>query len=128
MVWRWQEAAFPMLNHNAMRGALAVALFLSLGACAALGGRFARSPPSPAERGHSVARRACAACHAVEATGVSPKPPAPTFASVEMRHTASLESRVADLTRLGHYGMPPLVLSPDEVRDLVTYIASLEGR
>jgi mono/diheme cytochrome c family protein len=45
-----------------------------------------------------------------------------------MRHTASLQDRVADLTSRGHYDMPPLRLSPQEVGDLVSYIASLEGR
>jgi mono/diheme cytochrome c family protein len=44
-----------------------------------------------------------------------------------MRHTAGLEGRVADLTRLGHYGMPPVKLSPQQVRDIVAYIESLGG-
>jgi mono/diheme cytochrome c family protein len=109
-----------------VRGAFAAAWLTALSACAATSARD--HLPSPAARGHEVARRACSACHAVEATGVSPKAGAPAFASLEMRHTASLESRVADLTRLGHYDMPPLKLRPDEVRDLVSYIASLEGR
>lgn len=107
---------------------VAVGSLLMLGACAALGVRLHHALPTAAERGHAVARRACAACHAVEAAGVSPVPKAPAFPSVEMRHTASLESRVADLTRLGHYGMPPVKLTPDDVRDVVTYIASFEGR
>jgi mono/diheme cytochrome c family protein len=110
-----------------LRRALAVALLGALGACAVLGGH-GRQPPSAAERGHETARRACSACHAVEAKGESPRAKAPAFASVEMRHTASLQDRVAELTSRGHYGMPPLKLSPDEVRDLVSYIASLEGR
>jgi hypothetical protein len=117
-----------MLKARSVGALVAVCSLLMLGACAALGGRLHHAPPTAAERGHAVARRACAACHAIEAAGVSPAPKAPAFASVEMRHTASLESRVADLTRLGHYGMPPVKLSPDEVRELVAYIASFEGR
>ncbi|HEX2815516.1 MAG TPA: c-type cytochrome [Phenylobacterium sp.] len=112
-----------------VRGFLAAASLTALvAACASMGGRVGGLPPSAAARGHEVARRACAACHAVEAQGVSPRVKAPAFASQEMRHTASLQDRVADLTRRGHYDMPPLKLSPDEVRDLVSYIASLEGR
>ena len=109
-------------------GALAAISLLTLGACAATGTKVARSAPTPAARGHEIARHACAACHAVEPVGESPRAAAPAFASVEMRHTASLENRVADLTRLGHYEMPPLNLDPGQVRDLVAYIASLEGR
>ncbi len=111
-----------------VRGVLIAALLAALGACAVMGGPARRPPPTAASRGHEVAQRACAACHAVEAQGVSPRPKAPAFASLEMRHTASLKDRVADLTSRGHYDMPALSLSPEEVRDLVSYIASLEGR
>lgn len=99
---------------------------------AALGGCATKPDPEPATasmRGLETARRHCAACHAVEpAGGVSPRERAPAFASLEMRHTASLEGRVADLTRLGHYGMPPVSLSADQVLDLVAYINSLDSR
>ena len=101
------------------RAAIAAAA-LALGGCALLDP--ARGPPTPAERGHAVAQRACAACHAIEPGGVSPRPPAPAFGGSEMRHTAGIENRVADLTRLGHYGMPPVKLTPAEVADLVAYI------
>jgi mono/diheme cytochrome c family protein len=81
-----------------------------------------------AARGHRIAQRACAACHAVEKDGVSRMAKAPAFASLEMRHTASLSGRVEELTRLGHYEMPPIKLRPKEVADLVRYIASLDPR
>ena len=76
----------------------------------------------------AVVLSACAACHSVERTGVSPMARAPAFASLEMRHTASLRNRVQDLTSKGHYDMPPIRLRPDEVSDIVSYIASLEPR
>ncbi|MDP3174386.1 MAG: c-type cytochrome [Phenylobacterium sp.] len=79
-------------------------------------------------RGRKVAQQACAACHAVEVSGVSPRAKAPAFASLEMRHTAALGGRIEQLTRTGHYEMPPLELRPDEVADLAAYIASLEPR
>lgn len=78
-----------------------------------------------AARGHRIARRACAACHAVERDGLSRIEKAPAFDSLEMRHTAALDERVEELTRLGHYEMPPIKLRPKEVADLVRYIASL---
>lgn len=84
-------------------------------------------PPGPVERGHAVARRVCAGCHAIDAGQESANPRATGFATREMRHTAGLAGRVADLTRAGHYGMPPLDLSPQDVSDVVAYIESLTG-
>ncbi|MBW8812324.1 MAG: cytochrome c [Caulobacterales bacterium] len=89
---------------------------------AALGG--AKSD-RPAARGHAVARRICAACHAVEPGAQTSNNAAPAFASREMQHVAGLEDRVATLTREGHKGMPPQTLTPAEVADLVAYIESL---
>lgn len=100
-------------------------LALALGACAAAG-RNRPAPDPAAERGRAVAQRACAACHAVAPGGVGRMAKAPPFAGLEMRHTAALSGRVAELTRQGHYQMPPMALTPGEVSDLVSYIASLE--
>jgi mono/diheme cytochrome c family protein len=55
------------------------------------------------------------------------QPAAPAFASLEMRHTAGLDGRVAELARLGHYDMPPLKLSPADAHDVTAYIQSLGG-
>ena len=94
------------------------------------GAAFGRPKPDPAiARGHDTAQRACAACHAVEkAGGDNPVTRAVPFASREMRHTVGLEGRLTDLTRDGHYGMPPVALSAGELDDLRTYIESLRPR
>jgi len=106
----------------------AVGLSLALGGCAILDVQR-QGAPTPSERGHAVARRLCAACHAVEPGGVSPRPQAVGFASREMQHMAGLEGRVAALARQGHYGMPPVALSAGQADDIVAYIGSLgEGR
>lgn len=111
----------PSLPDQALRaGAIAFAALLLAG-CA---GHHAQ-PPSPAQRGHALAQRACAACHAVEPGRDSPDPKAAAFGSLEMRHVAGLEGRVAELARAGHYAMPPQALTPDEARDVVAYIESL---
>ena len=103
------------------------AAFLLLGGCAALGGGGPRAPDPAAERGHALAQRMCAACHAVEPGGASPRSAAPPFGSSGLRHTAALEGRLADLTRHGHYEMPPVALRPEDVRDLAAYIESLSS-
>lgn len=84
---------------------------------------------TPVERGHDTARRACASCHAVEpGGGDSPVARAVPFASLELRHTVGVDGRLADITRKGHYGMPPVALTTAEMADLRAYIDSLHGR
>jgi mono/diheme cytochrome c family protein len=107
------------------RAILICASILALAGCAT---DAPSEAASAAARGRQVARRACAACHALEPGAASPNAKAPGFASQEMRHTAGLEGRVDALTRAGHYGMPPVKLRPAEVQDLVAYVASFEGR
>jgi len=105
----------------------ALALSLPMTGCALLEGPR-EAAPTPAGRGHEAALRLCAACHAVEPGGVSPRPRAATFAGREMQHTAALEGRVATLTRQGHYGMAPVELNAQQVEDIVAYIESLGER
>ena len=103
------------------------ALSAALSGCAMIGG--GSQVDSPDQRGRAIAGRACAACHAVEAgEKARPGTKAPAFASLEMRHTVGLEGRLADLTRRGHFGMPPVTLSAGEVSDLRAYIEGLYSR
>ena len=102
-------------------------LFVTLSGCVTFGGRSRAD--SPGQRGRAIAQGACAACHAVEpGREARPGAKAPAFGSLEMRHTVGLEGRLADLTRLGHYGMPPVTLTAGEVSDLRVYIESLHLR
>ena len=107
-----------------MRGWILILPALALGACAGLGA--SRAPASAAGRGEAVAQARCSACHAIAPGAASSNAAAPPFASREMRHTAGLEGRLAELTAKGHYGMPPVALRPDEVQDLLAYIESLD--
>jgi mono/diheme cytochrome c family protein len=78
--------------------------------------------------GEAYAERVCAACHAVLAyENMSPLPQAPTFQSVadtpgmtELALTVFLQS--------SHPTMPNIVLQPDEMRNVVAYIRSLERK
>lgn len=78
------------------------------------------------EKGAAYAKNVCAACHAVLANEqISPLPQAPTFQSVadtpgmtEMALTVWLQS--------SHPTMPNIVLEPDDLRNVVAYIRSLD--
>ncbi len=78
--------------------------------------------------GKAYAEQVCAACHAVEqGEEESPLYQAPTFQSVadtpgmtEMALTVWLQS--------SHPTMPNIVLSQDEIRNVVAYIRSLKGK
>jgi cytochrome c len=112
------------MTNATLRGLLIVGCIPALSACAT-----PSVQDTATARGHQLARRQCAACHAVEPEGgASLRPRAPAFASLEMRHTAGLEGRVAALTTVGHYDMPKIKLRPREASDLAAYIGSLGSR
>jgi len=80
------------------------------------------------EAGATYAEQVCADCHAVLANEqISPLAEAPTFQSVadtpgmtEMALTVWLQS--------SHPTMPNIVLNPDDLRNVVAYIRSLEKK
>jgi mono/diheme cytochrome c family protein len=80
------------------------------------------------EAGAAYAKQVCAACHAVlPGEQVSPLPQATTFQSVantpgmtELALTVWLQS--------SHPTMPNIVLEPDNMRNVVAYIRSLESK
>ena len=76
--------------------------------------------------GLALARRVCSECHTVDRSQApSPNPASPRFeviAKVPGMTAAALS--VALLTP--HRTMPNVILSPDELRDVVPYILSLQ--
>ncbi len=78
------------------------------------------------EAGAAYAKQICAACHAVLPNEqISPLPQAPTFQSIadtpgmtELALTVWLQS--------SHPTMPNIMLEPDDMRNVIAYIRSLE--
>lgn len=81
--------------------------------------------PTRAQWGHALAQRMCAACHQVEATGVSPYDAAPPFKVLASRYNEVTLGRKLDDIAIGHYKMPPTHVTNDEIDSLVTYLESL---
>jgi mono/diheme cytochrome c family protein len=107
---------------------LIIALSSSLAGLAATAPSSAAPRPfDPAvERGHQLALRRCAECHAVGRGRESPDGDAPRFTTLHLRFNEfSLARRLAGIPRGQHAGMPPIGLTDADRSDLAAYIESL---
>ena len=76
--------------------------------------------------GRAVAQTRCAACHAIDALGESPRSGAPPFTQIRLRFNAiTWERAMRAIGEGGHEEMPAVSLDPSEIRDLRAYIDSL---
>lgn len=77
-------------------------------------------------RGLYVALRICAACHAVGPLGAGPDSEAPAFGTIRSRHDpAGLARLLTSISAAGHKEIPPISMSPQEIRDVAAYIESV---
>ena len=113
-----------------MRRMMMSFLLLAATGCAT-SGQMSKSQTSlslSADRGRFYALRSCAGCHAVGALGQSPNGSAPTFGAIRLRYNAlSLPRRLAEISKNGHYEMPPIYMTPDEIQDIVAYVETLDA-
>jgi mono/diheme cytochrome c family protein len=81
-----------------------------------------------AKAGLSVARQVCAPCHAVLAGETnSPNRQAPSFEQMA-RVPGMTVTALTVILQTSHATMPNIMLEPDELRDISTYIVSLGNR
>jgi cytochrome c len=79
------------------------------------------------QRGRAFAQANCARCHAIGPSGESPLPKAPPFRTLHERYPVEdLMESFAEGIRTGHPAMPEFVLNEDQIRDLISYLKSLE--
>lgn len=107
----------------------ATATFAAVLAIAAAGAAQAAADPVAAAqaRGRVFAERNCAACHAVGATGASPRRKAPPFRLLAGRFVPlTLQRRLTEISETGHYDMAPFAIHSDEASDVAAYLNSLE--
>lgn len=80
------------------------------------------------ERGKVIAQGLCSRCHAIETTGESPHPAAPSFRSLEARTDLSkLARRIREGLLTGHEDMPMFRFDRDDADAMVGYIRSIQG-
>lgn len=78
-----------------------------------------------AGRGRTIATTWCASCHLVVAGQTRVSPDVPTFASIAQRLPSDLDVLAAFVAN-PHPPMPNLSLSRQDIRDVLTYIATLK--
>lgn len=112
---------------------------LTLPLLAALAACQPAAPPPPAvvatpaavvgdpARGLDIADRNCSLCHQVTASGASPHPKAPPFATLGQRYPIeSLGEALAEGIVVGHKDMPQIKLEPQAVHDLLEYLQRIQ--
>lgn len=81
----------------------------------------------PVSRGLSIATANCSQCHAVGATGISPRAGAPPFRELSSRYPLTyLEEALAEGIMTGHNDMPQFVFQPAEIRDFLAYLETIQ--
>jgi mono/diheme cytochrome c family protein len=82
---------------------------------------------SAVERGRAFAQSNCARCHAIGPVGQSPLPKAPPFRTFHKCYPVKhLGESLAEGIRTGHPAMPEFALDENQIRDLISYLKSLE--
>jgi cytochrome c len=79
------------------------------------------------EAGRQIAERYCARCHAIGPEGESTHDEAPPFRTFgENWPVESLEEALAEGIVVGHPDMPEFTFEPEEISDLLAYLATLQ--
>jgi mono/diheme cytochrome c family protein len=77
---------------------------------------------SPSERGHALAQKLCARCHAIERPWGGPPP----FRELSQRYPIEmLAEALAEGIVTGHPAMPSFTFHPRDIEALLTYIDGL---
>ena len=117
-VWGWG---------GARRTAMVVGALMVTGV-GTVAGPAAAQTLSPAEqRGLTFVRVHCAQCHSIDVASESPLKIAPPFRTLHERYPVTdLQEPLAEGIVTGHPTMPEFRFDPDQVRDLVAYLKTLE--
>jgi mono/diheme cytochrome c family protein len=87
------------------------------------------TPTGDIARGKTIAETNCATCHAVGPAGDSPYAYATPFRTLPLKYDLDgLAEALAEGIEVGHRGarqMPEFVFEPQQIEDLLAYIASL---
>jgi cytochrome c len=106
---------------------LSIACLGALTAATVAGQAGAQGLSPAAQRGLTLIRAHCAACHAIDQVSESPLKIAPPFRTLHAKYpieTLRIPLREGVLT--GHPTMPVFRLDPDQVEDILAFLRTLE--
>lgn len=93
-------------------------------ACA---GAVASAGEAEVAEGLKIARDACSPCHAIGATGASPKAEAPAFRDLGRKYPVeALEEALAEGVVVGHPGMPEVKMNEREIAAFVAWLKTIQ--
>lgn len=88
---------------------------------------FVARAQDPSEHGRAILKEFCAACHAIDKTGDSPKPLAPPFRNLGSSFDLDNFSRQLERGILsGHPDMPEFKFSEDDARAASAYLRTIQ--
>ena len=89
----------------------------------------ANAAPEQIERGRRIVEMQCVSCHAVRADDKSHNPNAPALRTLAERYPVTgLEEAFALGIMTGHPGMPDFRFGPDQIKDILAYLGSIQTR
>ncbi len=102
-------------------------LFIAVGGLLSLASSPVLAQSPSAQRGLTFVSTHCAQCHAIDKVSDSPLTIAPPFRTLHLKYPIeSLERPLAEGIMAGHPTMPQFRLEPDQVRDVIAYLKTLE--
>lgn len=106
---------------------MAVRVIASACVAAVLWTGVVRAGPAEIAEGARIARDACAPCHAIGATGASPRAEAPPFRDLGAKYDVeNLEEALAEGIVVGHPDMPEVKMSEHEVAAFVAWLKTIQ--
>jgi mono/diheme cytochrome c family protein len=79
------------------------------------------------QRGLNFVQANCARCHSVDKVTLSPLAIAPPFRDLHKRYPVeNLAEAFAEGITTGHQNMPEFRLEPDQIKDVIAYLKTLE--
>ena len=79
------------------------------------------------QRGLNFLQANCARCHSVDKVTLSPLAIAPPFRDLHKRYPVeNLAEAFAEGITTGHQNMPEFRLEPDQIKDVIAYLKTLE--
>lgn len=96
--------------------------------CAVLEPLYAGPDLPLVESGRALALGECSSCHVIGAGGGAPAAGAPSFPSIAERYrNYRLDWELETISQVGHYRMPPKMLTSPEIAALAAYIRTLDS-